>query len=211
MALLGIGCSLLGSTSLAASTPSGSYLVPLLLLGRLALRLALQRARARGLLSQKVLIVGTGRHVDEVASVLEARVVAGYDVVGALTPGGRRRATTMGVPVLGGVGEVAATARRERRCSVFAGGAVTSAAQLRHTLGARALGLPGCGRAESHGCVARTCACTASGWTAPAPPGETAHSGCGAQGEANFDLVGSFTLLLLLSPILLVAAVQVWS
>ena len=87
-ALVGVGCYLLqfdlsrGFFNLAIL--GGSLFV---LLGRLTLRLALARARRRGHLQQRVLVVGTSSHVDEVVSVLSREKRLGYDVVGAAVPG----------------------------------------------------------------------------------------------------------------------------
>lgn len=107
--------------------------IPLLVLGRWLLRRALQRARRAGNLQQRVLIAGTEGHVDEIATVLRRETWLGYDVVGALTPEASvKKATGLGVPLLGGSESLARTAMAEDVDIVFlAGGAFSSAADMR--------------------------------------------------------------------------------
>ena len=75
----------------------------LLLAGRLAIRHTLHRIRRRGGLRQRVLIVGTPSHVDEIAAVLRRESWLGYDIVGVLSATGPQSGTTYsGLDVLGG-------------------------------------------------------------------------------------------------------------
>ena len=107
--------------------------VPGLVLGRHLLRRAVHTARRRGHLTHRVLVTGSAGQVDEVADVLRREPWLGYDVVGALLPEPTTNATTPGgVPVLGTTARTAAVVADER-CDVvlFAGGAVTSAQQMR--------------------------------------------------------------------------------
>ena len=214
VAVIGIGCYLL-----QFDLSRGFYVLVLilgptvLLLGRAALRLTLQRARSRGLMSQKVLIVGTDAHVDEVSAVLKRESWLGYDVLGALTPAGHEDVSTpTGVPVLGTVSEVAATAHEVNADVVFfAGGAVTSAAQLRQTAW----------ELEHSACqvvVAPSLTDVSRERVRVRPVGglpllhleKPRTAAAGRKAKRTFDIVGSFTLLVLLSPVLLVAAAQVW-
>ena len=104
-----------------------------LLGGRFTVRMLVQRARLSGDLRHRVLIVGTTRHVDDVAQVLTRESRLGYDVVGALTPDLAPPAETAGgVPVLGPASS-AASAAREFHADVvlLAGGAVEAAGDVR--------------------------------------------------------------------------------
>ncbi len=107
--------------------------IPALVLGRYALRSALHRARKRGALLHRVVIVGTEGHVDEIASVLTREAWLGYQVIGAMTPApGKRTATASGIPVLGVSSAVAEVALATQADVVFlAGGAFDSADQVR--------------------------------------------------------------------------------
>ena len=110
--LLGIGCYL---TKFQISR--GFYLFafligPLLLIaGRYVLRRSLHRARRHGALGQRTVIVGSGEHVDAVASVFERETWLGYDVLGAMIPARTATETEGGVRVLGEVDEAAALIR----------------------------------------------------------------------------------------------------
>jgi exopolysaccharide biosynthesis polyprenyl glycosylphosphotransferase len=214
VAVIGIGCFML-----QFELSRGFYVLVLilgptvLLLGRVALRLALKRARTRGLLSQKVLIVGSDAHIDEVATVLQRESWLGYHVLGALTPGGHQEiSTTTGVPILGSASEVATTAHNLNADVVFfAGGAVSSAAQLRQTAW----------ELEHSSCqvvVAPSLTDVSRERVRVRPVGglpllhleKPRTAAAGRKAKRTFDLIGSFTLLVLLSPVLLVAAIQVW-
>lgn len=81
--------------------------IPMLLLGRLTRRKALNRLRTRGLLQTSVLVAGSPSHVDEVARVLRREKWLGYQVVGAVSSA-RVEETPAGLPVLGGVSDVVA-------------------------------------------------------------------------------------------------------
>lgn len=107
--------------------------VPALVLGRLALRRSLQRARRAGALQHRVLIAGTEGHVDEIASVLKREPWLGYDVVGAVTPAQNGRSHTgFGIPVLGSSATIAATVEELEADVVFlAGGAFDTSVELR--------------------------------------------------------------------------------
>ena len=107
--------------------------IPSLVLGRLVLRRALYRVRLRGGLLQRVLIVGSGPHVDEIVHVLRRERWLGYDVVGALVPfPDRPELGPQSVPVIGGPAQLLAALGLPRADVVLlAGGALDSAAELR--------------------------------------------------------------------------------
>jgi exopolysaccharide biosynthesis polyprenyl glycosylphosphotransferase len=134
-AFLGIGCYLL-----AFDLSRGFYLFtfligpPLLAAGRWALRRWLHQARRLGSFGMRTVIVGSGDHVDAVASVFERESWLGYDVLGALTPVHESgMATDGGVPVIGRVTEAAALARAYDADVVFVvGGAFDNPGDMRN-------------------------------------------------------------------------------
>jgi len=214
VAVIGIGCYLL-----RFDLSRGFYVLVLLLgpsvllLSRIVLRLALRRARARGMLSQKVLIVGSDAHVDEVAAVLKRESWLGYDVVGALTPNGQESVSTItGTPILGNATEVAAKAHdMNADVVVFAGGSVASAAHLRQTAW----------ELEHSSCqvvVAPSLTDVSRERVRVRPVGglpllhleKPRTAAAGRQAKRTFDIIGSFILLMLLSPVILFTAFQVW-
>jgi exopolysaccharide biosynthesis polyprenyl glycosylphosphotransferase len=112
-AVLGVSCYLV-KFDLSRGFFVFTFLIgPILLVGgRYALRRALHRARRHGGFAQRTVIVGSGHHVDAVASVFDRETWLGYDVLGALTPASDSTvATDGGVPVLGEVNEAAALIR----------------------------------------------------------------------------------------------------
>jgi exopolysaccharide biosynthesis polyprenyl glycosylphosphotransferase len=135
--LVGIGCYL---TSFPLSRGFFFLLftvgTPLLVLGRVALRRSIQRARARGHLRERVLIAGDPVHVDEVAAVLRREAWLGYTVVGALSATSAGPAeTTAGIPVLGCTSAAADLVREtDVEVIVFAEGAFSTSADLRRTM-----------------------------------------------------------------------------
>jgi exopolysaccharide biosynthesis polyprenyl glycosylphosphotransferase len=80
-----------------------------------------------------VLIAGSAAHVDEIAAVLHREPWLGYEVVGALLPGHEmREETASGLPIVGACEDVTSVVRASGADIIFfAGGALTSAAQLR--------------------------------------------------------------------------------
>jgi exopolysaccharide biosynthesis polyprenyl glycosylphosphotransferase len=101
-------------------------LTVLTLAGRVVARCALRRLRARGACTKRVVVVGRGGAVVELATAVRRQNYAGLEVVGAcVTPDGRARvADALGVPV-SGLDDVAATAARLGADTV----AVTSASE----------------------------------------------------------------------------------
>lgn len=132
--LLGVGCYLA-----KFQLSRGFFLlafclgVPALLLGRWVLRRAVHRARRQGKLQYRVLIAGSSEHVDEIAAVLQRESWLGYHVSGALVPASElQEETAAGVPVIGACEQATAViTAAEADLVFFAGGALTSAGQLR--------------------------------------------------------------------------------
>lgn len=132
--LLGVGCYLA-----KFQLSRGFFLltfcigVPALLLGRFVLRRAVHRARRQGRLQYRVLIAGDPSHVDEIAAVLSRESWLGYHVAGALLPAkDLREETASGVPVIGACEHATSLiTAADADIVFFAGGALTSAGQLR--------------------------------------------------------------------------------
>jgi exopolysaccharide biosynthesis polyprenyl glycosylphosphotransferase len=187
---------------------------PVLVLGgRVLLRRLITRARVRGSLLHRVLIVGSETHVDEVASVLQRETWLGYDVIGALTPtGSRLTETPAGIPVLGDPDGVASMANDVHADVVFfAGGAVESAADMRQL----AWDLE---HSDTQVVVAPSLTDVAPERVEVRPVGglpllhlEKPRAAAAARkAKRIFDIVGSLTLLTMLSPVILFAAYKVW-
>lgn len=107
----------------------------LLLVGRLALRRAIQRAHVRGHFRSRVLVAGTDRHIDDVARVLRRESWLGYEVVGGLSPTPPPSGETLGgVEVVGDPSAVSAVLERtDVDAIVFADGALPCADDFRRT------------------------------------------------------------------------------
>ncbi|GAB3661903.1 sugar transferase [Nocardioides korecus] len=213
-ALVGVGCYML-RFPLSRGFFQLTVLVGLaaLLLGRVSLRVLIGRARARGRLQQRVVIVGTAAHVDEVDVVISRQKCLGYRFVGAAVPdAGGRTSTPGGLPVLGGPQDVVQVALRSRADVVFfAGGAISSAEELRRTaakLEARGL----------HVVLAPSITDVSSERIRMRPVGGLPLIHVGkprsmaalARMKRTSDIVASSALILAFSPILLLAAFRVW-
>ncbi|MBA2954534.1 exopolysaccharide biosynthesis polyprenyl glycosylphosphotransferase [Nocardioides sp. MAH-18] len=132
--MLGIGCYL-AKFQLSRGFFLLAFVVgiPLLLMGRLLLRSAIHRARRQGRLQYRVLIAGSPAHVDEVAAVLRREPWLGYHVAGALVPAAHlAEETASGIPIVGTTEHSTALVSTEDADVIFfAGGALSSASQLR--------------------------------------------------------------------------------
>ncbi|SDB79858.1 Undecaprenyl-phosphate galactose phosphotransferase, WbaP/exopolysaccharide biosynthesis polyprenyl glycosylphosphotransferase [Raineyella antarctica] len=81
--------------------------VVLLLLGRLTVRRLVQRARAHGLLLNRVVLSGDVQHIEEIATVIKREVWLGYRIVGAVIPPATGQPyTPSGIPVIGHTDEL---------------------------------------------------------------------------------------------------------
>ena len=132
--VLGVACFLarlpLARGFFVLSVASG---LPALILGRYMLRRAVHQAHRHGQLLSRVLIAGSGDHIDEIAGVIKREPWLGYDIVGALTPTGVETATPGGLPIIGATDEIEWQVISARPDVVFfAGGAVESAKELGH-------------------------------------------------------------------------------
>ncbi|WP_156384277.1 sugar transferase [Marmoricola sp. Leaf446] len=183
-----------------------------LLLGRATLRIVVTRARVSGRLQQRVLIVGTPSHVDEINGVLTRERRLGYKTVGAVVPGASGAARTRrGLHVLGDARDVVELATASQSDVVFfAGGSVESASALRHT----AAELEGAG---VHVVLAPSIT-DISGERIKVRPvgglplihvGKPRSAAALARMKRTSDIIGSSLLILAFSPVLLFAAIKV--
>ncbi|WP_051551862.1 sugar transferase [Nocardioides sp. URHA0020] len=212
--LLGVGCYL-------AKFPlsRGFFLlafglgVPALMLGRWLLRQAVHRARRQGYLQHRVLIAGSAEHVDEIAAVLHREPWLGYEVIGALLPRREMRGehTDSGLPVIGACEDVTAEVRASGADIIFfAGGALTSAAQLRQV----AWDLE---KDEVQVVVAPSVSDISSERVRIRPVGglplmhidPPRATDASSIGKRSFDAVGSLALIVAFTPIFLFAAIRI--
>ncbi|MCW2831683.1 MAG: sugar transferase [Aeromicrobium sp.] len=212
-AVIGVGCYLAQfdlSRSFFFAIVGGSVFV---LMGRLALRLGVFHARRHGRLQQRVLVVGTSTHVDDVVSVLTREKRLGYDVVGAAVPGlDAGRHTAGGTPVLGSPASVVKLVEESRSDVVFlAGGSVSSAAEMRLTAAELKSSGVGVILAPSITDVSRErIKVRPVGGLPLIHVGKPRSAAALARAKRSFDLVGSGLLILALSPILAFASYKVW-
>jgi len=211
--LVGVGCFLM-----KFQLSRGFFLlafalgIPALVAGRYVLRSLLHSARRRGSLMQRTLIAGSPSHIDEVARVLRRERWLGYDIVGALTPGGDSlEETALGIPVTGDVCDpLGAVHDMDVDVIFFADGAVGSAGQLKSVLW-------GLEQRNVHVIVAPSVTDISRERVRVRPVGglpllhidPTTGADAVRWGKRLFDIVGSFTLLLALSPLFLLAAVRI--
>lgn len=211
--LLGVGCYL-AKFPLARGFFVLAFCVgiPALLLGRFLLRRTVHTARRQGRLQYRVMIAGLPAHVDEIAAVLHRESWLGYHVVGALTPGSERPAETRsGIPVVGSCDDVTAIAKdADIDVLFFAGGSLSSSTQLRRIAWDLEQG-------DIQVVVAPSVTDVSSERIRIRPVGglplmhiDSPRSTDAVRvGKRLFDLVGSVFLLLVFSPLMLLAALRV--
>ncbi|WP_300644677.1 sugar transferase [Nocardioides sp.] len=212
--LAGVGCYLANFSLSRGFFLMAFFLgVPALLTGRLVLRRAIQTARTRGVLRQRVLIAGSRSHVDEIAVVLRRESWLGYQVVGALTPEyDLSEETATGVPVVGNANEVTALAVvMDADVIFFAGGSIGASSQLRKALW----------DLERHNIqvVVAPSVSDISGERIKIRPvgglplihiDPPTWTDASRWGKRTFDVVGSSALILAFTPLLVFAALGVW-
>jgi len=186
--------------------------VPGLLLGRLLLRRLMHAARRRGHLVHRVVVAGSAAQVDEVARVLDRESWLGYHVIGAVLPAAEPlEQTPGGVPVLGSTARTSAIVA-DSGCDIilFAGGAVTSAQQMRRAAWELAdsdvqiMLVPGLTDVASDRVRVRP----AAGLQLMELEGPRAQNAARISKRA-FDIVGAALLLVLASPLLLATAIAI--
>ncbi|HET7761587.1 MAG TPA: sugar transferase [Phycicoccus sp.] len=186
--------------------------VPALVLGRHLVRRAVHGLRRRGHLTLAVLVAGSPAQVDEITGVLERESWLGYRVLGAVVPSGERvERTPGGVPVIGTTLATAAVAE-ETECDIvlFAGGAVTSAQEMRRVAwqltdsGTQIMVVPSLTDVASDRVRVRP----AAGLQLMELEGARAQAATRVS-KRLFDLVGASAIIVLLSPVLLVTALAI--
>jgi exopolysaccharide biosynthesis polyprenyl glycosylphosphotransferase len=211
-ALLGIGCYL-SKFQLSRQFFIVAFLIgPVLLVaGRFLLRRSLHRARRHGALAQRTVVVGSDDHVDAVASVLARETWLGYDVLGALVPAGNAAQTEGGVQVLGDVDEAAALIRAYEAEVVFVvAGAFDSPLAMRNLVwdlesdNVQVIMAPGVTDVSSERIRVRPVA------GLPLLHLDRPRSQDALRwAKRTFDILGSATLLALVSPLMLWSAWQI--
>ena len=211
--LVGIGCYL---TSFPLSR--GFFLLafaigtPLIVLGRVTLRRAIQRARVGGHLRERLIIAGDPTHVDEVAAVLRREQWLGYTVLGALTaPGVRARETAAGIPVLGHTDAAAAVVTEQAaEVILFTEGAFGTCKELRRAtwelegLPVQSIVVPSLTDVSSQRLKVRPVAGLP---LVHLEPCRSLHAARWA--KRAFDVLGALCLLVLLAPLMAATALAV--
>ena len=188
--------------------------VPLLVLGRFGLRKSVHKARRGGALLHRVLIAGSPGHVDEIAIVLRRESWLGYNVIGALTPDGGDRSTThSGIPRLGSPQGIAQAALDAQADVVFiAGGAFDSAREMRHLAWELEHENVQVVLAPSVTDVSRERVSVRPVGGLPLIHLEKPRSEAAAhRAKRIFDVVGSSMLLIAFAPLLVFAALRIWT
>ncbi|MBM9458369.1 sugar transferase [Nocardioides sp. zg-536] len=187
----------------------------LLLCVRLAMRKVLHRARRRGHLQERVLVAGTPQRIDEISRVLSRESWLGYGVIGAVvtTPSASSlEETAAGVPVLGSAADLLDVAEQNAADVIFLTGSVLGSGEDVKRL---------VWEVEQHGIevvIAPSVVDISQERINVRPVGgvpliHVGHARWAHAGRASkrvFDVVGSATLITLLSPVFLFAAVQIW-
>ncbi len=185
---------------------------PALLLGRFVLRRVVYVLRRRGYLVHRVIVAGSAAQVDEVARVLDRERWLGYHVIGAVLPAAEAaECTPRGVPVLGSTARTAAIVT-DSDCDIvlFAGGAVTSAQQMRRAAWELAETSVQIMLVPSLTDVAgdRVRVRPAAGLQLMELEGPRAQNATRVS-KRTFDLVGAAVLLVLASPLLIATAIAI--
>ena len=133
-AMVGIGCYLAKfPLSRGFFVLLFAFGVPMLVLGRFALRQALHSARRSGVLRRRVIIAGSASHIDAIAAVLSREQWLGYHIAGALTPPHELEAeTATGIPIIGNVEDIVSAVDEVSADGVFiVSGAFARPTQMR--------------------------------------------------------------------------------
>ena len=190
--------------------------IPALIVGRLALRRAVHRAHVNGALRYRVVIAGSPGHIDEIAGVLRREAWLGYEVVGALCPDSDQTGggeTPRGIPIIGNTDEITWSVLASRANLVFfAGGAVESASDLRRIAWALE-------KEDVQVVVAPSVTEVSGGRVKFRPVGglplihvdPPRATEAARWGKRLFDVVGSIGLIVLFSPVFLIASLRVGS
>lgn len=216
-AIVGIGCYVLQfPLSRAFYVILFGVGTPLLVLGRVLLNRVVHLARKRGVMRERVLIAGTPIKVDDIAAVLERESWLGYEVAGALVPtrfdGGTGTGRTAGgIEVLGTPDAVPdLVARGDIGAVIFAEGSFPSATAFRRMAWAmephdvEMIVVPALTDVSSERLAIRPVAGLPLVHVEP-PQSARARR----MVKRVFDVAGASALIVLLSPVLLAAALAV--
>ena len=183
---------------------------PGLVVGRAMHRRAVHRIRQQGHLRTRILLAGSGRHIDDIARTLQRESWLGHNVVGALTaPDSPITETRGGVPVVGHTDAVEEAVGREAVDAViFTEGSFPSADDFRRLAWAleehnvQVIVVPTLTDVSRERIQMRPVAGLPLVYV-----GRPQSQAAGRWMKRLFDIAGSMALLLLLSPVLLGVAV----
>lgn len=185
--------------------------IPLLLVGRVALRRLTRYLHCHGKMLNRVLLAGDEDHIEEVVQVLEREKWLGYSVVGALLPRIQSGLTSCGIPVVGTVGGVSqAVEVHDADMVIFAEGSFRNSREFRRTawqledMNTHMIVVPSLTDISAERIETRPIGGLPF-VSVERPKAQEA----GRLGKRLFDVVGSGILLLLSLPILLVTAVAI--
>jgi exopolysaccharide biosynthesis polyprenyl glycosylphosphotransferase len=181
-----------------------------LLLARLARRRVMGTIRSRGALNTPVVIAGDSAHIDAIAKVLRRESWLGYRVVGAVT-NDRLTHTLGGLPVLGNLTETVSVIDRHKASSViFADGSFESPSEFQRMAWrlekhkTNMVVVPAITETSAQRLDVRPVA--GLPLVDVAPPQALAAA---RWVKRAFDLIGSALLLLITSPLMLIAALAI--
>lgn len=185
--------------------------VPALMVERLIMRRVLQNARRHGFLQRSVIVAGSQAHIEDVMRVLEREPWLGYRVVGLLTSDGRPSPRRPDLPVLGTPCNAPVALRVCPASTViFADGSFDNAHEF--TKLARVLESE-----EVELIVVPSLTDIAAARTAIRPVAgmpmvhveRPQAQRCGSWAKRAFDIVGALGILIIVSPVLAVAAAAI--
>ncbi len=186
---------------------------PLLVVGRFALRRAIQHLHQNGRWRVRVVIAGIHPHIDDVAEVLHREAWLGYEVVGALTPSHLEPGAT--VSTLGSLGRTDAVVEVLREAGadavVFTEGAFPSSAEFRRMAweleeaDVQMIVVPSVSDISAERLDVRPV-----GGLPLVYVGRPRSTTASRRLKRAFDVLGSVAGLLLMSPVFLVVAAAIW-
>lgn len=186
--------------------------LPLLLFCRNLLRRVIHRLHERGLMLQRVLLVGGPQQVAEVSKVLHRERWLGLDIIGAALPQGEGSGSgDTGPRILGSSARLESLAHEWKPDVVmFVGGAVDSAAEMRRAAwgleatGARIMLVPSLTDVASDRITVRP----AGGLPMMELDGPASHTRSQLL-KRSFDIAGAGAVLLLASPVMALTALAI--
>lgn len=184
----------------------------LLLLGRFSIRRGVQRARAAGRLLNRVVLAGNPHTIDEIATVIRRESWLGYDIVGAITPAAEPSLRTpRGIKVIGTTERIGEAVRAaDVEAVICAEGAFSSSRDFRRLAWdlendhSQMIVVPTMTDVSAERLQVRPIA------GLPLVHVEKPQSQAASRwGKRLFDVLGSATLIVLSSPIMLAVALAI--